>query len=492
MSTTSRQETPVDLNEVFEQIKQSGQRTFTDKDGNKYCSVYESRLRQWAMALVAAKKDMDTLPITARALQQARDEVASLVAASERKDLKLQELKDLAANAEKAAKTQRAAHQKEIAETKKSLQDAKDRFANANAAKADTAKALLEAEKRLKDPQAKFIPEEALALQREVKGLRSDLELANAAMATERTNQHTLNKQIDALYKAAAGKDKELEDARRELSDFKKQLAAAQQLNADDLDLDAIDYDGLHLAFGARGVEKLKAVLAIPAWDVRGRIQRLTGFFHVAASHASKTFFAMVDVLDHALSLVRDKSSSWAGVIFPWVNGLLKDIVFFQLKPVKMYRLELESMIEAVKAKMPAETLTEKVDAAKTRRQDPRSWQERLDARKADIKAKLSAFDKARKGWLQRCGTFIRESAQRARTTFRKTYASFKGFSSKVANSVSNSIKIGFLFFKASFNARDRPYDHRSDPRRFTHDYDLSTGEWVPHEVELFNAEKLD
>lgn len=494
MSTTSATSKQVGLSEVLKSIENASKSTFKDKSEKAYAPIYTSSLREWSLAILAASKDADSMPVIKDALQKAKDELAVLTKASEAKDLELQRLKDLVVNAEKAAKAQKAQDHKQISGLKISLEAAKGRKADAEKVRDELTVALSDAKSKLTSPEAKFLPEEASLLRGSIAGLEHQLQAAKDAVASERALVSELNRNSDLLYKEVAAKERELSEAKADLANFKKQLAAARLQNHDLFNREDLDFEALTLAFGAKGVEKLKRVLDIPSFDVRGRVQKLTGFFSTVAKTTSKTFFAMIDVLDHALDVLKQKTGSWASVLFPWVNGILKDIVFCDLKPVSFYRKELENILAAVKAQMPTASVGVKLHAAQKASTKRRSWEENAYIAIADANDAVNNFGKKFKELLVTSARFSRSVAGLTLNTgvgllSRATSAIGHG-----VKSVALGAKLALVYFRVTPRSQGAsPTTSDGGASTETHNFDLDKGEWVVKDpIVLFDSEVVD
>lgn len=470
----------VDLNEVLNQVEEATRMTFKDNEGNSYSSVFTKDLRKWSVAIHEATKDLQGSGVAEKALLAAKDDITQLMKDSEKKDFKIRELKDLVANAEKAAENQRKERKKEIAKANEEVIFLQSQLTDAELSKAATAKALKDAEASLKSPEAKFIPEEAQALHEEVKNLRSELLTANDMIAQAKVGLRKANVDLDILRKEAASKDALVIEAKTQLSTFKKQIEAAKVAGVSEIDLNDIDHDRLLVAFGSKGVEKLKAVLDIPSFDVRGRVQKLMGFFATISKTVSKTFGAMSKVLEHALDILKARTTTWTAILLPWVNGLVKDMVFMKLKSAKEYRLELERITTSVKARLPSAPLKEKLQAGK-KAATGNSWKEdAMEARKKATKA-TNSLAKAISRLRRRCVSYLRNYARRAADSVRSAYHKSKQFVKVTGSVITATAKIGWVFFKTAFsNAEEKdPFEDRNKFVEEAMEYDLDSQQWV-------------
>lgn len=353
-----------DLNEVLESIHNASRRQYKDEDGVPYCSVTIKKLRHWYLALETAIKESSDAKTLSAALVDAQTEVKGLMEAAKATELKNTELRDLVANAEKEKAAILKTHSTMLKKLKDDLAATQRHDAEIRKAKLDTAVALQKANYELSSPTAKFDPDTAAKLSAEARKLQEDLHTANEQIALNRATQASLNKEIDALHKQVAAKEKLVEEAKANNAKFVRQLAAARSGNVDNFDPDELDYEKLKIMFGEAGLAKLRAVLEVGSWDVRGRIQRLTGFFSTIAKTTSKQYHSFAKLVTHALEVLKTSSSVWSAVLAPWVNSLLKDIVLLDIKPVQFYRLDLEAKIAAVKALPATVTQRERLAAA--------------------------------------------------------------------------------------------------------------------------------
>nr|UBK24764.1 hypothetical protein [Nigrospora sphaerica fusarivirus 1] len=279
---------------------------------------------------------------------------------------------------------------KTVNELQSLLAERKAKLVESEAAKTETIAALKAAEAQLLQPEAKFLPEKAKLMQEEIAALRGDLAHANDISAKEKAEISALNKQIDSALKLKASYKQQLDDVKIEFSTYKKQVAASRNLNVELFNVDEVSFDDLVVKFGDHGVQKLRKVLEIETFDVRGRISALTGFFHVVGAKTQATLKPMVGILRHALDILKNGSSTLIAVLAPWVNLIVKDIVCLQIKGPSFYRTDLEMRIKQVKALPFAAPAAEKIAA--TQNPTEPGWRERLRSRAKDLKEKTSWF----------------------------------------------------------------------------------------------------
>jgi len=350
MATQKVSDNKVDLTEVLNSIRTATSQQYKDKDGVPYSTVPIKRLKGWLLDLesfCAMSNDKDA---TSMALQEARDQVTALMHAAAGRESRMAELEDLVRANDKARAAAAAEQAKSIAALRAKIASETVERAELEKTKAETIKALAAAEKARAQPEAKYSPDTASALTKEVHGLKDDLRACDERLARTRAALSASNVALDSAHKIVAAKTKALEEAKAEQAIFVKQLAAARLGNVDLFLEEDVDYAKLELVFGATGVAKLKKVLAIQSWDVRGRIQALTGFFANATKASQTRFAAFVKMLNYALDVLKTSTTTWVAILAPWVNVILKDIVMFELKPVSVYRTDLKAKIDAVKA----------------------------------------------------------------------------------------------------------------------------------------------
>jgi len=444
--TTIGDQSNVDLNEVLKQIQQATASQYKDADGKPYTHVSIQKLRHWFLSLEQAKTSASGVWEIEKALTEAKDQVQLLMKAAESKDLRLQELRDLVANAEKALKSTVAEHASSIAKLKQSRDHAISQHKEAQAASTATAKALAEARAALKDPKAKFVPEEAVKLAREVKDLETDLADANAMIAAANADKAKFCTQLDQTHKLVAAKTRELDETKAELSAFTKRLAAARLGNAELFNLEDIDYERLKVVFGEQGLAKLRLVLGVETWDVRGRIQKLTGFFAATGRTLAAKMQAFVKLMTHALDVLKTSSTVWTAVLAPWVNTLIKDIVMLELKPVAVYRIDLETKIKAVKAAGPAAGFKIKLAAASGTSKGL-TWAEVAKARRERVSHLLKGLK-----------TKINALTKRIKAFARSAYKRFTAKSRKIATTCATVTKKIFGYFGSFIDWTTSPF----------------------------------
>jgi len=251
-------------------------------------------------------------------------------------------------------------------------------------------------QEKLKSPEARFDPDAAKAMHTEVKGLQSDIAQAADEIAESRAELSSVRAELDKTHKETAAFKRKFEDAQAEASNFKKQLAAASALNVDSFNVEDLDFEELEAMFGQRGIAKLREVLAVPNFDVRGRLQRLQGFFSVITQSTWKSLKPFLQLIETALEKLRGSGSKWVAVLAPWVNMLLKDLVLMDMKDLKHYRSDLQLRIDTVLKADPSASLKEKL---RTQPVDKRTWKSTLKTRQQRFytawnhaKASLSRF----------------------------------------------------------------------------------------------------
>jgi len=435
MATEQASTSKVDLTEVLNSIRTAASQQYKDKDGVPYSTVPIKRLKGWLLDLesfCAMSNDRDA---TSRALQDARDSVTALMHAAAGRESRMAELEDIVAANDKARAKAASEQARSIAALKAKIASEQIVRAELEKSKAETIKAIEAAERARSAPEAKFSPDVASALAQELSGLKSDLKECDARMAQTRAALNASNVALDSAHKIVAAKTRALEDAKAEKAIFVKQLAAARLGNVDLFLEEDVDYAKLELVFGATGVAKLKKVLSIQSWDVRGRIQALTGFFANASKSSQTRFAAFVKMLNYALDVLKTSATTWVAILAPWVNVILKDVIMFELKPVAVYRTDLKAKIDAVKALGPgvsagvklhrATNTTERLtwgDVARKRRDRVYSLVQRAalksKALASAVSATLSAAAASSRGALKAVGRFVRRTSHTAKATF--------------------------------------------------------------------------
>lgn len=353
-----------DLNEVLKSIQSALSTVYKDSEGKPYCALGTSRLHNWVVAVESAIASEGATEELRAALLATRGQLSTLSGAVAAKDKRISNLQAAVQVAGAELTTFKKDHDVMIKDARAALATYKAEAEDAQKSLAATSAALVEAEKALKSPAAKFDPTTASELAEEVRGLMKDKEFAHNQYAQARAHTAAANKDLDKALKENAALETKVQNAKAELAIFRKQMAAAKASNVDAFTIDDIDMEKLELAFGKSGVEKLKLVLDTGAWDVRGRIQKLTGFFHVIAMKVAKKYSQFGDILKHALEILRNGSGAWVAILAPWVNDLLKDIVLLRVQPAKTYRLELQKRIEAVKCLPDSSSYSQKKAAA--------------------------------------------------------------------------------------------------------------------------------
>jgi len=435
MATEQASNSKVDLTEVLNSIRTAAAQQYKDKDGVPYCTVPIKRLKGWLLDLesfCALSNDKDA---TSRALQEARDSVTALMHAAAGRESRMAELEDVIAANDKARALAAAEQAKSIAALKAKIATETVNRTELEKSKAETIKAIAAAERARSSPEAKFSPDTASALAKELGGLKNDLKECDARLAQTRAALGASNVALDSAHKIVAAKTRALEEAKAEKAIFVKQLAAARLGNVDLFLEEDVDYAKLELVFGATGVAKLKKVLSIQSWDVRGRIQALTGFFANASKSSQTRFAAFVKMLNYALDVLKTSASTWVAILAPWVNVILKDVVMFELKPVAVYRTDLKAKIDAVKALGPGTSTGLKLyksertasrpawgDVARARRDRVYSLVRRAalksKALASAVSATLSAAVTTARGALKSAGLFAKRMSRLAQAAF--------------------------------------------------------------------------
>jgi len=435
MATEQASNSRVDLTEVLNSIRTAASQQYKDKDGVPYSTVPIKRLKGWLLDLesfCAMSNDKDA---TSHALQEARDSVTALMHAAAGRDSRMAELEDIIAANDKARAQTASEQAKSIAALKSKIASETILRAELEASKADTIKAIAAAERARSAPEAKFSPDTASALAKELGDLKSDLKECDARLAQTRAALGASNVALDSAHKIVAAKTRALEEAKAERAIFVKQLAAARLGNVDLFLEEDVDYAKLELVFGASGLAKLKKVLSIQSWDVRGRIQALTGFFANASKSSQTRFAAFVKMLNYALDVLKTSTSTWVAILAPWVNVILKDVIMFELKPVAVYRTDLKAKIDAVRALGPSASTGVKLqksestvkrstwgDVARARRDRVYSLVQRAAAKSkaltSAVTATLSAAAVSAKGALKSFGRLASRVSRLARASF--------------------------------------------------------------------------
>jgi len=390
MTSVSGSPTRLDLDEVLKGIDAATQRQYKDKDGRHYTDISIRKLRSWHDKLTEATQSAENNEFFIGELAKYKDMLTDLTTAADAHQNRVKHLEQKMSDQTKDYNKAIAHNVKTVNELQSLLAKKKAQLIEADAAKTETIAALKAAEAMLEQPEAKFLPEKAKLMQEEISALRADLKHANDISAFEKAEISSLNKQIDSVSKTKAGYKKQLDDAVAELSTYKKQVAASRNLNVEMFNIEEVSFDDLVTKFGTAGVDKLRKVLDIQTFDVRGRISALTGFFHVVGDRVTTRFKPMVGILRHALDILKNGTGTLVAVLAPWVNLIVKDIVCLQIKGPRFYRTDLEMRIKQVKAIPFAATPTAKLAAA----QNPaeHSWKERLRSRAKDMRAKIDWF----------------------------------------------------------------------------------------------------
>jgi len=347
MSTIDSEDTRVDLNEVLTSIEDAMRTTYKDSNGRAYAPVSTGRLRRWMVALAAATQHESDKHLL-EAYNAAKASVTQLMEAAEAREELVARLKKEIEAKEMAYKQVKTKQTAVIDDLTKQRDAAQASLQEASEAKVASVKALQSAEAKLKSVEAKYDPDTSKDLATAARGLRQDIADAQDMIASSKATISKLNVELDTERKKVAAKDHELRSAKAELSEFTKKLDAAKHSNFDLFKKEDLNRQELELALGPKAFAKLLEVLAIEPWDVRGRVQRLQGYFSVFSRATRSKFTAMIALLKEALDLLRDRSFKWSVILAPWVNSIIKDIVTFELKSVKTYRLELETRVKAL------------------------------------------------------------------------------------------------------------------------------------------------
>lgn len=435
-----------DLNEVLTSIDDTMRKTYKNKEGTVYCAIGVSLLRKWhgqvsAAIQVGPDKELET------ALTSAKDTVAELIIAAENKD---KTIKELQASVDEAKKRTEKV-QSDLAITIKGLQaertSANLRLKEALEAKAATSKALVDAEQQLKSSAAKYDPGVALELSKEVSGLKDDLSCAHSAIATCKAQIAELNKTIDLKSKESAQQGRELEVAKTNLSNFSKQLSAAKHGNWELFEQDSLKLEDLRVTLGPVAFAKLQEVMATPAWDVRGRIQRLQGYFTVFAKGINRKWRAMIGILKHALELLKESSATWSAVLAPWTNLLIKDLVTFNLMSVEYYRTDLQQRLNTAKSLGSSATMIDKARAHNE--PERRTWAEIARARANTTQSLVQKMKaRANERWMR-----LKAIAARAANVMRKASAIAWGTIKRATSTVRGAaLRVSALFATTSGN----------------------------------------
>ena len=390
MTSVSGSPSRLDLDEVLKGIEAATQRQYKDKDGRHYTDISVRKLRSWHERLTLAIQQADDNQLFVGELEKYKGMLTELTGAVDAHKAHVAELEKKLATQQNDYNKAIAHNVKTVNELQSLLAERKARLVESEAAKIETIAALKAAEAQLQQPEAKFLPEKAKLMQEEISALRGDLAHANELSGKEKVEISALNKQIDSALKLKASYKQQLDDAKIELSTYKKQIAASRNLNVELFNIDEVSFDDLVVKFGTHGVEKLRKVLDIQTFDVRGRISALTGFFHVVGARTQATLKPMVGILRHALDILKNGSSTLIAVLAPWVNLIVKDIVCLQIKGPSFYRTDLEMRVKQVKALPFTAPAAEKIAA--TQNPTEPGWRERLRSRAEDLKTKTAWF----------------------------------------------------------------------------------------------------
>jgi hypothetical protein len=418
-----------ELREIVSRIDTAASQQYKSTDGHTYSAVPLRTLAKWSSVCERALRDSSQLPYTEKELERTRQRCVDLQNASKSYYEREETLKKEVSIAREAALTAQARKQKELDDLKSVVKTLEAEKADLELAKKSTIEAMEKIEAGIKAPEAKYVPEVALNLQREKKELEVDLRKANDMMAATRAAESARRSELDQLQKELAKERFKVEAARTELAQFQRDTRGAAAGIKELFDHSALDEEVLITHFGKKAVQRLKEALKVQPTDVRGRLAKLTGALTHMAGELGDRFKALLSVVQKALSWARESSTSVGAVIAGWANGLLKDIVLLQIQPVRVYRAELERCIATVRALPPNTGAKEKIRRVRESA-DPRlSWADVA----ANRQAKAAAGVKRMKQFAAKVAG-LRKSAAKA---LRKATEALKAFGSLAYDAVS-------------------------------------------------------